>query len=258
MEGAWENRDQITDPNGLFVDANGKFLPDRAAVLIKNGLGEISRPNENRDPRQMAEFTNTVQKWMKENTRLGIPVLFHDECLHGHVAPKATSYPQAYRFGLELGSRSGSTMSSPRPPPKFAPAAPTNAWLRCLIWLAIRAGAARKKPTAKILIWFHDIGVAAVQAAFKEPALIDKNTSWPRLKHFAVHGQPEGGTNVVDWQLFGTCHPRIFSRSPSKSRVKQGQARSVMASYNEIDGIPSHSNRTCSTTSCATNGVSTE
>jgi hypothetical protein len=32
---------------------------------------------------------------VKENTRLGIPVLFHDECLHGHVAPGATSYPQA-------------------------------------------------------------------------------------------------------------------------------------------------------------------
>jgi beta-glucosidase len=36
-----------------------------------------------------------MQKWLKENTRLGIPILFHEECLHGHAAPKATSYPQA-------------------------------------------------------------------------------------------------------------------------------------------------------------------
>ena len=95
LQGAWENKQFFSDPQALFVDENGKFLPDRAAVLMKNGLGEISRPSENRDPRAMADYTNTVQKWMRENTRLGIPVLFHDECLHGHVAPKGTSYPQA-------------------------------------------------------------------------------------------------------------------------------------------------------------------
>jgi beta-glucosidase len=88
LEGAWENKQFFHDPQELFVDENGKFLPERAAALMKNGLGEISRPSENRDPRAMAEYTNTVQKWMRDNTRLGIPVLFHDECLHGHVAPK--------------------------------------------------------------------------------------------------------------------------------------------------------------------------
>ena len=95
MEGAWENRQFFSDPKTLFVDGDGNFLPDHAAVLLKYGLGEISRPSEKRGPRQMATYTNTVQKWVKENTRLGIPVLFHDECLHGHVAPGGTSYPQA-------------------------------------------------------------------------------------------------------------------------------------------------------------------
>ncbi|MBV9340557.1 MAG: beta-glucosidase, partial [Acidobacteria bacterium] len=95
MEGAWENRQFFSDPKALFVDENGNFLPERAATLLKNGIGEISRPSENRGPRQMAEYTNTVQRWLRDNTRLGIPTLFHDECLHGHVAPKGTSYPQA-------------------------------------------------------------------------------------------------------------------------------------------------------------------
>ena len=98
MEGAWENRDFHKDPQTMFVDDKGNFMPERAAVLLKNGLGEVSRPSEpivNRGPRAMAEFTNTVQKWFLENTRLGIPVLFHEECLHGLVAPGATSYPQA-------------------------------------------------------------------------------------------------------------------------------------------------------------------
>src|SRR5271168_2376313 len=90
MESAWENRQFFSDPQALFVDDKGIFLPERAAVLLKNGLGEISRPGEGHGPRASAEYTNAIQKWMKENTRLGIPVLFHDECLHGHVAAKAT------------------------------------------------------------------------------------------------------------------------------------------------------------------------
>jgi beta-glucosidase-like glycosyl hydrolase len=36
-----------------------------------------------------------VQKWALERTRPGIPVLMHEEALHGHVAREATSFPQA-------------------------------------------------------------------------------------------------------------------------------------------------------------------
>ena len=84
-----------SDPKSSLVDAKGSFQPDRAAVLMKNGIGQISRPSGMRGPRQNAEFTNTIQKWVKENTRLGIPVIFHEECLHGHAAQKGTSFPQA-------------------------------------------------------------------------------------------------------------------------------------------------------------------
>ena len=40
-------------------------------------------------------FTNAVQKYVIENSRLGIPVTFHEEALHGLVSPGATSFPQA-------------------------------------------------------------------------------------------------------------------------------------------------------------------
>src|SRR5256886_7186784 len=95
LQGAWENRAIVQDPKTLFVDEKGNFVPAQASLLLKDGLGEMSRPSENRGPREMADFTNTLQKWMKENTRLGIPILFHEECLHGHAAPKGTSFPQA-------------------------------------------------------------------------------------------------------------------------------------------------------------------
>ena len=81
LESAWENSTFFKDPQMLFVDEKGAFLAERAAVILKDGLGEFSRPSDGgRGPRAMADFTNTVQKWVKDNTRLGIPVLFHDEC----------------------------------------------------------------------------------------------------------------------------------------------------------------------------------
>src|SRR5258705_1368070 len=72
LEGSWQNREQVKDLQALFVDEKGNFLPAQASLLLKNGLGEMSRPSEKRDPREMADFTNTLQKWIKENTRLGI------------------------------------------------------------------------------------------------------------------------------------------------------------------------------------------
>jgi beta-glucosidase len=60
MEGAWENRKFFSDPKTLFVNQDGNFLPEHAAVLLKNGLGEISRPSEKRGARHMAIYTNTV------------------------------------------------------------------------------------------------------------------------------------------------------------------------------------------------------
>ena len=60
MEGAWENRSFMSQQEAFFVDQKGAFLPEKAAVVLKLGLGEISRPSEQRGPRAMAEFTNTV------------------------------------------------------------------------------------------------------------------------------------------------------------------------------------------------------
>ncbi|MGD0580712.1 MAG: glycoside hydrolase family 3 N-terminal domain-containing protein, partial [Bryobacteraceae bacterium] len=79
----------------LIMDEAGNFAPAKAKDVLKNGLGQVTRPSEKKGPREMAEFTNAIQKWVIQNTRLGIPVMFHEECLHGHAAPKGTHFPQA-------------------------------------------------------------------------------------------------------------------------------------------------------------------
>lgn len=94
LESAWENREFFPEERVSFVEEKGAVLLV-AAVQFKYGLGEMGNPGQHRGPREMAEFTNTLQKLVEGNTRLGIPILFHEECLHGLVAPGGTSYPAA-------------------------------------------------------------------------------------------------------------------------------------------------------------------
>jgi len=69
----------------------GRDIPPDA---LKDGIGQIARQQEHKGPRESAEFANSVQKYLVENTRLGIPAIFHDEILHGHMAQGSTSFPQ--------------------------------------------------------------------------------------------------------------------------------------------------------------------
>ncbi len=84
----WSAKSQITD-------AQGRFDPARAPRWFRVGIGRIERPSDNHGARAEAEFTNAIQRWVRENTRLGIPVIFHEEALHGLQGPEATSFPQA-------------------------------------------------------------------------------------------------------------------------------------------------------------------
>ena len=241
LEGAWENKQFFSDPQNLFVDDKGAFLPERAAALIKNGLGEMSRPSEHRDPRGMVEFTNAVQKWLKENTRLGIPVLFHDECLHGHVAPKGTSYPQAIALA--------STWDPSLLHEVFTATAAEARARGVQQCLAPVLDLARDPRWGRVEETFGEdpylvsrLGVAAITGFQGVGPGIDKAHVMATAKHFAVHGQPEGGTNVGPAN-YSERTIREYWLKPFEAAVKEAHVATVMPSYNEIDGIPSHSNK---------------
>lgn len=241
LEGVWENRQFMKTPESRFVDDNGKFLPERAAVLLKDGIGEMSRPSEGRGPREMAEFTNTMQKWLRENTRLGIPVLFHDECLHGHVAQKGTSYPQA--IGLASTWDPGLVHDVFTATAAEARARGAQECLAPVLDLARDPRWGRTEETyGEDPYLVSRIGVAAIEGFQGPGPLVDKSHVMATAKHFAVHGQPEAGTNVAPGN-FSKRVIREYWLKPFESAVKEGHVQSVMASYNEVDGIPSHSNR---------------
>ena len=75
LQGVWNRKREIQG-------ADGRFDPARAATLIGAGIGQVGRPSEiagssnGRSAREQAEFVNAVQRWLIENTRLGIPAMF--------------------------------------------------------------------------------------------------------------------------------------------------------------------------------------
>src|SRR6186713_1893239 len=68
----------------MLVDASGNFDPTKAAAVLKDGIGQITRVSDGIEhgrrlsPRETVEFANAIQKWVLEHTRLGIPVMFHE------------------------------------------------------------------------------------------------------------------------------------------------------------------------------------
>jgi beta-xylosidase len=241
LEGVWQNRSQPLDPKVFFIDEKGAFLPDRAAVLLKNGLGEMSRPSENRGPRAMADITNTIQKWTKENTRLGIPILFHEECLHGHAAPGGTSYPQPIALASTWDPALVSDVFS-----ATASEVRARGAQQCLAPVLDLARDPRWGRTEETYgedpYLVTRIGLEAISGFQGTGPFIDKAHVLSTAKHFAVHGQPEGGTNVGPGN-YSERVVREYFLKPFEAAVKEGHVQSVMASYNEIDGIPSHSNK---------------
>src|SRR6201992_3417593 len=87
-----------------LLDGEGNFDLAKAKTAFKkrHGLGQVGRPSDagtGKDPRANAELTNAIQKFFLEHSRLGIPVIFHEECLHGHAAVGGTSFPQPIGLG---------------------------------------------------------------------------------------------------------------------------------------------------------------
>ena len=242
LEGVWESPAFMKTPESRFVDERGTFLPERAAVLLKDGIGQMSRPSEvTAGPREMAEFTNTMQRWVKEHTRLGIPVMYHEECLHGHVAPKGTSYPAA--IGL------ASTWDPALVHDVFAATAAEARARGAQECLAPVLDLARDPRWGRTEETYGEdpylvsrIGVAAIEGFQGDGPFIDNAHVLATAKHFAVHGQPEGGTNVAPGN-YSERVVREYFLKPFEAAVKEAHVESVMASYNEIDGIPSHSNK---------------
>jgi len=86
------------------------------------------------------------------------------------------------------------------------------------------------------------LGIAAVRGFQGDATFRDKRHVIATLKHFAAHGQPESGNNCAPVNISERILRETFLYT-FREAIKTGGAISVMASYNEIDGVPSHASR---------------
>ena len=235
-----------------LVDAQGNFdlAKARKAFRQRRGLGQVGRPSDaggprdsadNRNARTNAELTNAIQKFFLEHSRLGIPVIFHEECLHGHAAIGGTSFPQpiglAATFDPELVESLFSMTAAE------ARARGTHQALTPVVDVARDPRWGRVEETyGEDPYLVSRMGIAAVRGFQGDATFRDKRHVIATLKHFAAHGQPESGMNCSPVNVSERLLRETFFYT-FKEALDQGGAMSVMASYNEIDGIPSHANR---------------
>ncbi len=226
-----------------LVDAEGNFNLKKARAAFKHGhgLGQVGRPSDagkGKNAREMAELTNAIQKFFIENSRLGIPVMFHEECLHGHAGTDSTSFPQPIGLGATFNPELVELL--------YAMTAEETRARGAHQALTPVLDVARDPRWGRVEECFGEdpylaaqLGVAAVRGFQGDGSFGDKKRLIATLKHFAAHGQPESGINCAPVNVSARLLRETFLH-PFKEAIQKSGAISVMASYNEIDGVPSH------------------
>ncbi len=242
----WETKKQI-------FDEKGEFDATKMTKLYPNGLGQFGRPGDFdgsgsprkgnwRDIEATIRLVNAMQKHAMTQTRLGIPILMHEEALHGYAAQNATSFPQAIAMasswdpdlirdinviiGREVRARGVHLALSP-----VVDVARDPRWGRI------------EETFGEDPYLVGEMGVAAVEGlqGTNKANTLAPGKVFATLKHLTGHGQPESGTNTGPASISERVLREYFF-PPFEQVVNRTGIQAVMASYNEIDGLPSHAN----------------
>ncbi|MCM0638459.1 glycoside hydrolase family 3 C-terminal domain-containing protein [Cellulomonas sp. zg-Y766] len=225
--GFWEKNE-----GEAVAPLQGEFEAERGLDdAIRDGLGHLTRVYGTRpvDAAERARWLWDKQRWFRDQTRLGIPALVHEECLTGLSAWGAATFPTPLAWGAafdaDLVTRMGALIGE------------------SMRTLGIHQG------LAPVLDVIRDPRWGRVDECISEdPYLVGTlGTSYVRglqsagvhatLKHFVGYSASQSGRN------FGPVHagPRELADVllvPFEMGVLDGGVRSVMSAYNEIDGVP--------------------
>jgi beta-glucosidase len=244
----------IWDSKSEIFDAKGELDPTKFSAKFPNGIGQFARPSDfngpgsprkvkGRDVRGTIRLVNALQKHALTQTRLGIPILMHEEGLHGYAARDATSFPQSIAMasswdpdlvrdinaviGREIRARGVSLVLSP-----VVDVARDPRWGRF------------EETFGEDPFLVGEMGVAAVEGlqGTNKASTLAPGKVFATLKHLTGHGQPESGTNVGPASISERVLREYFF-PPFEQVVRRTGIQAVMASYNEIDGVPSHASK---------------
>jgi beta-glucosidase len=227
---------QIGSAWAFELTKDGEFDAAQGRVVLANGIGQISRVAgaTNLLPGQAAELANAIQRYLVEETRLGIPAIVHEECLHGILGRGRVCFPQA--IGLAA---------------TWDPALVHD--MAANMRRQLRAGGAQQA-LSPVLDVTRDPRWGRGEETFGEdPYLVaELGTSYVRGlqgergaanslvatgKHMVGHGVPEGGLNQAPAHL-GERELRDVFLFPFEAAVRDAGLRSMMHAYDDIDGVP--------------------
>jgi beta-glucosidase len=229
-----------------LLDEKGNFDFQKAKKSFKEGygLGQVGRPSDaggGKNAHDMAVLTNEIQKFFLENSRLGIPVIFHEECLHGQAAPDGTSFPQPIALGATFNPELAEKLFSMTA--LEARLRGANQALTPVVDVAREPRWGRVEETyGEDPFLVSRMGIAAVKGFQGKKNFRDKKNILACLKHFVAHAQPEGGQNCAPSDVSMRTLREVFL-FPFKEVIEKAGCLGVMASYNEVDAVPSHANK---------------
>jgi beta-glucosidase len=186
-----------------------------------------------------AQAINALQKYAVTQTRLGIPVLFAEECPHGHMAIDATVFPtslsQASTWNDKLVYRMGEAIALE------TRAQGANVGYGPVLDIARDPRWSRVEETyGEDPVLTATLGAAFVRGLQGTDAKDGKHV-YSTLKHFTAYGMPEGGHNGA---RATTGMRQLFSEyMPAFKKCVEAGAATIMTSYNSIDGVPCTANR---------------
>ena len=230
---------------------NKDFDYKKAAQVMPNGMGQLARVNEGTAPintysgglngREMADWSNKIQKYFVENTRLGIPVMFHEESLHGNQSKDATVFPTPLAMAnswnealmMEVYSHVAEEVRSRGGHEVLAP----------VVDLTLDPRWGRSEETmGEDPYLVSRLGVTIVKAYQGDKEILDKKHVAATLKHFGVHGQPEGGSNVGPTFADERTLRSVFF-PPFKACVQEAKVMNLMPCYAEVRSEPVHGSK---------------
>jgi len=210
---------------------------DRSYVLGR-GIGQLTRPygTQAQDPHATAKGINEIQRFLVEQTRLGIPAMLHEECLSGAMIRGCTIFPSSLNYASSwddnLMERIGATIGNE------------------LRSLGVHQGLAPVLDVARDARWGRleeTFGEDPYLAGCMGSAYVkglqgrDRNPL-ATLKHFVGHSFSEGGRNHAPVHMGERELHNIFAL-PFEMTVKAAEPGAVMPAYHDIDGEPCSSSR---------------
>ncbi len=219
-------------------DFTGGTDPGAVQKALHQGLGQISRAlgSHGVDARTGVRALNRLQKFLREETRLGIPALSHEECLVGLMARGATMFPSALAYGAtwnpDLVERvAGAIGREARSVGCHQGLAPVLDVSRDVRW-------GRTEET----LGEDPYLVGVLGTRFVRGLQGERRDLLATLKHFAGHSWSEGARNHGPVHLGWRELSDVFLL-PFEMAVKQARAGSVMPAYHDIDNEPCHAAR---------------